>query len=246
MTIFADMAFCMKIVWFIVGGTFFCCWPIASIYPKYRYLVSPFKWVLWDIPTNAEWSFQYLRRHAQETREELIWQKIGEVHSRELANPTVDRYTEQTKSIPKIQVNGDMSDNSREDSWDDDADWQSAASSTSVLEAGDLRSFRAYSGSNVGRLVIYSKGVRFIRSIDHSEVWRVPFLEVAEMSKVQGGRLSKLVSSSDQLKIKRVDGMHYNLKNTKDRDEAFNAIIAFSGLQWQSLQTSHGANKTET
>ena len=44
----------MKIVWFVVGGAFFFCWPIASRYPKYRYLVSPIKWVLWDIPTDGE------------------------------------------------------------------------------------------------------------------------------------------------------------------------------------------------
>ena len=53
-SICTDMEFCMKIVSFIVGGTFFLCWPIASLYPKYRYLVSPFKWALWDIPTNGE------------------------------------------------------------------------------------------------------------------------------------------------------------------------------------------------
>jgi len=48
------MAFCVKITGFVAGGSFFLCWPIASRYPKYRYLVSPFKWVLWDIPTDGK------------------------------------------------------------------------------------------------------------------------------------------------------------------------------------------------
>lgn len=48
------MAYCVKITSFVVGGTFFLCWPIASIWPKYRYLVSPIKWVLWDIPTDGK------------------------------------------------------------------------------------------------------------------------------------------------------------------------------------------------
>ena len=48
-----DMAFCMSILWLIVGVAFFLCWPIASRYPKYRYLVSPIKWLLWDIPTDG-------------------------------------------------------------------------------------------------------------------------------------------------------------------------------------------------
>ncbi|KAI9857041.1 MAG: hypothetical protein M1813_008647 [Trichoglossum hirsutum] len=50
----ADMEFCMKLFWFIIGGSFFACWPISSRYPRYRYLVSPIKWVLWDIPTHRE------------------------------------------------------------------------------------------------------------------------------------------------------------------------------------------------
>lgn len=52
--ILTDMKFCMKVLWFIIGGAFFLCWPVASRYPKYRYLVSPIKWVLWDIPTDGK------------------------------------------------------------------------------------------------------------------------------------------------------------------------------------------------
>ncbi len=53
-SLFASAAFCIKLLWFVMGGVFFVCWPISSLHPKYRYLVSPFKWVLWDIPTNGE------------------------------------------------------------------------------------------------------------------------------------------------------------------------------------------------
>lgn len=60
-TLLTDMVYCMKIVWFVAGGTFFVCFPIASRYPRYRYLVSPLKWTFWEVPTDAEWSFQYLR-----------------------------------------------------------------------------------------------------------------------------------------------------------------------------------------
>lgn len=52
--VFTDMAFCMKIVGLLSGGAFFLCWPISSWYPRYRYLVSPFKWVFWDIPTDGK------------------------------------------------------------------------------------------------------------------------------------------------------------------------------------------------
>ena len=223
----------MKIVWFIVGGAFFLCWPVSSHYPKYRYLVSPFKWVLWDIPTNAEWSFIYLRRQAQITRERIIEKKVEEDHSQELANPLV-QYNGRMTKVPKIKIEG--SDSEDEDDDDDDG-WYSACSTTSILEAADIRSFRCQSHKVIGRLVIFSKGVRFVRSLPKKELWRRDYLELAEMRKVEGTRISKLTSSSpDQLEIKCIDGSKVHFEGMKERDEAFNTIIAFSGLQWQSLQ----------
>ncbi|KAL9128615.1 MAG: hypothetical protein Q9217_002749 [Psora testacea] len=244
-SLFADMAFCMKIVWFIVGGSFFLCWPIASLYPKYRYLVSPFKWVLWDIPTHAEWSLQYLRRQAQSTREQLIKVKIGDGLARESANPVNDKYNGHITALPRIKVDNDTSSVKEEEEEEDDADsdsdsrWQSACSTTSVLEASDIRSFRARSKGITGRLIIFSNGVRFSRSAKKKEIWRVRFIELSEMRKVQGSGVSNLVWSPDQLVIKSVDGREFNIEGMKARDDVFNTIIAFSGLQWQSLQIRH-------
>ncbi|KAK0510724.1 hypothetical protein JMJ35_007156 [Cladonia borealis] len=231
-----DMGFSMKVFWFIVGGAFFLCWPISSHYPKYRYLVSPFKWVLWDIPTHAEWSFQYLRRQAQITRERLIKERIEEGHFRELANPALDRYTgRMTRTVPKIRVENPESE--IEDT-DDDEGWDSASSTTSVLETSDIRAFRAHCSGTTGRFIIFSKGIRFVRSfpLPKKELWRYDFLELAEMRKIEGSTFSKLVSSPDQLEIKLTDGTKLQIEGMKERDEAFNTIIGFSSLQWQSLQ----------
>ena len=254
----ADMAFCMKIVWFIVGGSFFLCWPIASLFPKYRYLVSPFKWVLWDIPTHgkeflfltssmliihakAEWSFQYLRRQAQAAREQMIKSKIESGHSHELANPAIDQYTGRMTTVPKIKIEGD--DSAEDEGDDDDEGWFSASSTTSVLEASDIRSFRAQSGSSIGRLIVFTKGIRYVRSLPRKELWRQNYLDLAEMRKVEGSNMSKLASlSPDQLEIKCVDGTKLHLEGMKERDEAFNTIIAFSSLQWQSLQIKSNSN----
>lgn len=63
-TLFADMAFCVKLVWFIIGGGFFCTYPIASRYPKYRMLVSHWRWMFWDIPTHAELAILRLQEKA--------------------------------------------------------------------------------------------------------------------------------------------------------------------------------------
>ena len=233
-SVLTDMAFCMQIFWFVVGGAFFFCWPVSSHYPKYRYLVSPFKWVLWDIPTNAEWSFIYLRRQAQITRERIIEKKVEE---REFREPVLDEYTGRMMTVPQIKVEGRDSKDDDDDDDDDDEGWYSACSTVSVLEASDIRSFRCQSHNVIGRLVIYSKGVRFVRSLSKKELWRRNYLDLAEMRKVEGRTMSKLVSlSPDQLEIKCIDGTKLHLEGLKGRDEAFNTIIAYSGLQWQSLQ----------
>ena len=75
---------------------------------------------------------------------------------------------------------------------------------------------------------------------------RVLFIQLAEMRKVEGNRLSKMVSSADQLEIKNMHGRKYCIEGMKERDEAFNTIIAFSGLQWQSLQIRHDTKEQES
>ena len=243
-SLFADMAFCMKIVYFIAGGSFFLCFPIASRYPRYRYLVSPFKWVLWDIPTHAEWSFQYLRRKGQETRERVIKQRVDQGYSREIAEPATEKYTGRLITVPKVRIEGDeAAEESPCDS--DDSGFLSADSTASVLESNDIRSFQAYCGGVVGRFIVFSRGVRFVRSLKKKEVWRYDFLDLVEMRKVQGTRLSKMVSSPDQMEIKLTDGSRLNLEGMRERDEAFNTVIAFSSLQWQSLQIRENSDDQE-
>ena len=226
----------MQIVWFIVGGTFFLCWPVSSHYPKYRYLVSPFKWVFWDIPTSAEWSFTHLRRQAQITRERIIEKKVDERHFRVLANPPVDEYTGCMTTVPKVMAGGSVSED-EEITGDDSEGWYSACSITSVVQAFDIRSFRCQSHKVVGRLVVYSDGICFVRSLPKKELWRRNYLDLAEIRKAEGSTMSRLTSlSRDQLEIKCVDGSKLHLEGVQERDDAFNAIIAYSGIKWQSLQ----------
>lgn len=146
----------------------------------------------------------------------------------------MDRYTGCTITVPRIRVERSRSGESSDD---DDDGWYSADSTTSVLEASDIRSFRAQSLGVVGRLIVFSNGIRYVRSVPKKEIWRRTFLEMAEMRKVEGSTLSKLTSMSpDQLEIKCIDGSKLHLEGMRERDEAFNTIIAFSSLQWQSLQ----------
>ena len=190
-----------------------------------------------DYLRSAEWSFQYLRRQAQIAREQLIRQRVEESHDHEITNPALDSYTgRMTKTVPKIHVENSDSVPEDHDDSDDDDGWYSASSTTSALEASDIRAFRARSNNSIGRLIVFSRGIRFVRSLPKKQLWRYDFLELAEMRKIEGSALSKLALSPNQLEIKFTDGSKLQLQGMKDRDEAFNTIIGFSSLQWQCLQ----------
>jgi hypothetical protein len=77
-SLFADMAFCVKLVWFIIGAGFFVTYPIATNFPKYRLVVSHFRWMFWDIPTHAELAILRLQEKAvvrDADLSEFEWQK---------------------------------------------------------------------------------------------------------------------------------------------------------------------------
>lgn len=111
------------------------------------------------------------------------------------------------------------------------------ASSTSILESQDVISFRAQWNHHRGRLIVHSSGIRFVRSLPKKELWNRSFLDMAEMRKVQGSTMAKLAMKTlGQLEFTFMDGASLRIDAMKDRDEAFNTIIGFSGLQWQVLQ----------
>lgn len=59
------------------------------------------------------------------------------------------------------------------------------------------------------------------------------------MRKLDGSALARLTRRPlAQLELTFVGGEVVLLEGMRDRDEAFNAIIGVSALQWQSLQTA--------
>jgi len=73
-------------------------------------------------------------------------------------------------------------------------------------------------------------------------------MELAEMQKIGRSTIgrSKIKSTMgmDQLEIVDVRGETVRLERVKGRDEAFNSIIGWSGIQWQSLQVQNKGGKT--
>jgi len=186
----------------------------------------------------AEWAFQYLRRQAQEAREELIKRKVEQSYSLETKPPGAHpnavevtiRERFRTAPVEKFEAVSTGIDSENEDS-------QSVLSSTSILESQDIISFRAQWNRHIGRLIVHSSGLRFVRSLPKKELWNRSFLDLVEMRKLQGSTLSKLAMKAvGQLEFTCTDGAILRMEAMKDRDEAFSTIIGFSGVQWQVLQ----------
>ncbi|KAL8830962.1 MAG: hypothetical protein Q9191_001142 [Dirinaria sp. TL-2023a] len=204
-TLFCDMAYCVKITGFVAG---------------------------------AEWSFQHLRRRAQLNREQIISKSVQDSHDRGTARPYLENYAGQIAALPKIPIEVTQPAGTEEhDGEDDGASWHSADSSYSILDSRDIVAFKARSDKTTGRFIVYTNGIRFVRSPKQKELWRRTFPELAEMRKLDRSTLARVTRKAlEQLELTFTDGSSIVLEAMKDRDEAFNTIIGFSALQWQSLQ----------
>ncbi|TVY81863.1 hypothetical protein LSUE1_G007993 [Lachnellula suecica] len=216
---FGDAKLALKLFWFIVGLVFFICWPISSRYPRYRLLVSPLKWALWDVPTHAEWCFQYLQKRSAIAREAI------------LSKPSDDAYV-RTGSA-------DL---------DSDTDSFHSAQSIQLDEERDILSFGCTHLNVPGRFIISTTALRFVSSIPLPyESFHEPFSSLLEMSKRRThssvlSPIAKVTTGMDKLELcfrildtgsgKRA----VVLENMGERDKAFNAVVGFSGLRWRHLQ----------
>jgi hypothetical protein len=224
-----DSRFTMKVFWFTVGLNFFFCCPISSIYPKYRLIVSIWKWALWDVPTHAEWCFQYLQECAAHAKEGMIAR---------------DRDDNTGQDSPAEE-------------YDSDTDESFHSAQSTLHENRDILSFGCTYLHTPGRFVISTYGIRFVPSIRHLLPHRSfdkPFSALVEMSKRQTrssilSPLAKVTTGMDKLELRfraedtalRMDGIGAEddillLENMRERDKAFNTVIGFSGLRWQHLQ----------
>ncbi|KAK3056104.1 hypothetical protein LTS18_011739 [Coniosporium uncinatum] len=231
------LSFDFRIVTLIVIFVFFFARPIGSRYPKYRHLVSPLRWIWWDVPTNAEWTFQYLQQRARQTRIKMLSKSISQQQAEDalphaFSNPA--HLANSREARPDTQTNYCDGD----DDGDDDAGYETASSSLSafnVLKHIDIISFKGSYGGVRGRLVIQSDGMRFMRSIPTKQLWYRQYSELLEMRKLDGTGIAKMRQQS-LLEFEYVDGSVEQVNAMKQRDEAFNTIIGFSALRWQQLQ----------
>jgi len=239
---FGGTEFRMKIWWGMVGLTFFACFPISSRYPRYRHLVAPWKWMIWDVPTHSEWCFQYLQECAAEAKAAIVSATEDDSHHFRTGSALTDQ---------------DDSLNTH------DADSFISAQSSSLNNERDILSFGCTYLHTLGRLVLSTTSIRFDSSLGKIlpyAAFNKPFCDLIEMHKRQTHAsilkpLAKITTGLDKLELSfqsdgAVDGTQEQdivvLENMRGRDKAFNAIIGFSGMRWQSLQAKTEKRKIVT
>ncbi|KAF7875256.1 hypothetical protein EAF04_002428 [Stromatinia cepivora] len=235
---YASIQFTMKVFWFVVGLIFFGCWPISSLYPQYRLLVSPLKWAFWDIPTYSEWSLQYLRGRGSSALEKISSHPSRNTNTRvggsEITVKSADHNEDHIQTIGPESIHG---------------------------EYQDILSFSCTLHHVPGRLILTTSTIRFEPSVPNilrRKSFDKPYSQLIELSKRETedmllAQLAKVTIGRDKLELRfrgeagsdMHDASHNGhavvlLENMKGREKAFNSIIAFSGVRWQCLQKTPG------
>ncbi|OAL38036.1 hypothetical protein AYO20_02488 [Fonsecaea nubica] len=222
-TLCADMAFCVKLVWFVFGGAFFLTYPIATNFPRYRLLLSHFRWVFWDIPTHAELAVLRLQEKAAEKDE---------------------------ADLTEFELRDNDSGHEGIDDEDDDEDQSESPPLQRLGERG--YAFRIYDNAKGRTRLVVSRTGLALDSKDGEEDRSYPFASLSEMRKLDSvdvhsdstlKNLKHLHSrSAKALQLFFLDDDNDNdtgvtiLLSPVDRDRVFNLVLAWSGLRWQCLQ----------
>lgn len=218
-TLLTDMEFCMKIGWFIAINAFFLCWPIASRYPRYRYLVSPFRWVFWDIPSYrksstltsrlvgllivpAEWAIRFLQEHEVFRRHEI--KTHGLVHSDTC-------YSQDCRTCPE-NIDGDCFQDAVETQDQATGEYPSQGKDYTKQADDDVTSpyvqsvfFATFHHGHEGQLILTPEGIRFVEKpyllttlhkrkplLDQEPRWSYTYGQLLQMTKQHSPSLSKL------------------------------------------------------
>ncbi|KAK5116338.1 hypothetical protein LTR85_009310 [Meristemomyces frigidus] len=253
-----DLQFSIRIFWMSCGLFFFLSRPIASNYPRFRHVVDPVKWIYWNVPTNSEAAFDYLRKQALSALQPQ-YDPVSYGLNDEFEDEDDDVFFDSvsTPSSKPVPAPGD--------------DGERIAGQTIMV-------FPARWSGRRGRLHITRSSVRFVSDAHRSTSgmirssnpvpssspeWERPFADLLEVRKTTSppsripvpftskgagsAALSILWAPGDKAKAVLTteevpnDEAHceeellYGMEDDR-RDEAFNGIIGLSGVLWMQLQ----------
>ncbi|KIX98546.1 uncharacterized protein Z520_05847 [Fonsecaea multimorphosa CBS 102226] len=213
-TLCADMAFCVKLVWFVFGGGFFLTYPIATNFPKYRLLLSQFRWVFWNIPTHAELAILRLQE---------------KVAAKEEAD------------LREFELRSD--DDHRAEDDDDDQSESPPGGATQdgytfrVYDKNEGRARLVVSRTSL--TLFYKSGQKDqtwpFRSL--TEMRKLDGVDVNSSSSTLKNLQHLHSQSAEALQFFFLGDAELTvLLHPVDRDRVFNLVLAWSGLRWQCLQ----------
>ena len=220
-TLLADMRFCMKIIWFIVGSSFFFTSPIAVRFPRYRIVVDALRWIFWDIPTHAELGIIQLQQKTilEDAKHQQMVSKYDE------SDPASDSEYLTASDSPARGLRDDPK--------------------------GRVLRFRAYVGKTRGLLTLTRECITFEGGDEDHRILLSTLIEMRKVnvpSKTE--RMLSFQSKTKALEFeyqhygstsKTVLSI---IVRKNDRHKIFAHVLAWSNLKWQFLQLDrHGSIK---
>ncbi|EXJ92108.1 hypothetical protein A1O3_00658 [Capronia epimyces CBS 606.96] len=235
-TVLGDMAFCMKLFWLVCGVVFFCGYPIATRWPQYRLLVSPFRWMFWDIPTHAELAIQHLQEKALLRDADLAEFELPQPHE-----STEPASTEQDQDQdPDLDPEEELVDDTRR------------LSRSRFFNVFDKVHGKARLVVSRTGITVHTKGAlaRSWRFDELSEIRKLDDVDTDSTTKNLRHVHSRSAEVLQFLFLSDSDGTDKDstltvVLQTADRDRVFNLVLAWSGLKWQALMLERLEKKNE-
>lgn len=180
-----------------------------------------------------------MRQKSQICREKLIEGTVEHEYLEEIAGRQRRNATQNTTASD--HESDDTQDETSNSSYQSDNSDSYSPSPSKPLLSTKFLSFRALSHGHPGHLIIHPTGLFFAETLNPARHrWQYSFLDLAEMRKPEAGSsVSKFIRKKTrlgQLELWFTDGSREVLEGMRERDGAFNALVGFSGLQWQNLQ----------
>ncbi|KAK6339341.1 hypothetical protein TWF718_008761 [Orbilia javanica] len=244
--VFTDMAYCWRIVTFVFGLWFFVSSPIASRYPRYRLVVSPFKWVFWGIPTHADIAYSEFRADAANA--------VSDPHmKKKSAKRNAKRRRAADFETPVMVIDDDHEDGDGDEEGyttppdlddDDNYDPEELISPHDMERDPESLKGKQYIGviycgfrciyrGHPGKLYLSDYGLVFETDISKKVMLEIKWRNIQKIEKQESLSIGK-IGKVHALGVVMACGERFKFEAMLRRDTAFNRIIGFSGLQWQN------------
>ncbi|EPS40249.1 hypothetical protein H072_5951 [Dactylellina haptotyla CBS 200.50] len=240
--IFTDTEYCWRIITFIFGLLFFVSAPVASRWPRYRWVVSPFKWVFWGIPTHRDLAYSEFQHEAVDAIKDPSQLKKSarrRARRRKVANyegPAMIIEDDEEEDEGYVTNSPDIDE-------DEEDDPEELISPVIPHHPDSLKGkpyigeiycgFRCIYRETPGKLFISNHGLLLETEIQKKIMTELVWRDIRSIHKKEGLNIGK-IGKVHALEVVLIAGDVVVFDALARRDKAFNRIIGFSSLRWQA------------